>query len=226
MKNLNITGIFTHLSSADSLEEKDVEFTRKQINSFYNLLDKLKAGGVNIPKIHIQSSYGLLNYPELECDYVRMGIALYGVLSSPGDMTKLQLDLKPVLSLKARVILIREVKQGESVGYGRAFTATRDSLIGILPVGYADGVPRSLSCGNSYVLINGQYAPVVGRICMDQLAVDVTDIRGINIDSVATLIGKDGNEEITAQAAAGSADSITNELLSRMGRRLVIVRKK
>lgn len=226
MKNLKITGIFTHLSSADSLEEKDVEFTRKQINSFYNLLDRLKAGGVNIPKVHIQSSYGLLNYPELECDYVRTGIALYGVLSSPGDITKLRLDLKPVLSLKARVVLIREVKPGESVGYGRAFTAARDSLIGILPVGYADGVPRSLSCGNSYVLINGQHAPVVGRICMDQLAVDVTDIRGINIDSVATLIGKDGNEEITAQAAAGSADSITNELLSRMGRRLVIIRKK
>ena len=225
LKHIKVAGIFTHLCAADSLEENDVAFTNKQIGSFYKVLDWLKSSGLNIPKVHIQSSYGLLNYPELECDYIRVGVALYGVLSSTNDKTKLELDLRPVLSLKAKVVLIRKIKQGESVGYSRAFTATRDSLIAILPIGYADGFPRNLSCGNSYALIGGRQAPIVGKICMDQLAVDVTDIPNVKTGSIATLIGKDGKEEITAPMVAESAESITNELLSRMGHRLNIIRR-
>lgn len=225
MKHIKVSGIYTHLCAADSVDEKDIFFTNVQIESFYNLLNQLKEKGITIPKIHIQSSYGLLNYPELKCDYVRAGVSLYGVLSSPNDRTKLQLDLRPVLSLKSRVILLREIKKGDSVGYSRAFTATRDSLIAILPIGYADGFPRNLSCGNSYVLIGGRQAPIVGKICMDQLAVDVTDIPNVKTGSIATLIGKDGKEEITAPMVAESAESITNELLSRMGHRLNIIRR-
>ncbi len=222
MKRIKITGIFTHLCAADSLEEEDVRFTKAQIKSFYNLIDLLKENGITIPKLHIQSSYGLLNYPELRCDYVRVGIALYGVLSSPRDKTKLQLDLKPVLSLKSRIVLLRKIKKGDAVGYNRMFLAERDSLTGILPIGYADGYPRNLSCEKSYVLINGQKAPIVGKVCMDQLAVDVTDIPDIKVGAIVTLIGQDGNEEITAPMLAEKAESITNELLSRMGRRLAI----
>ena len=225
LENIEITGIFTHLCSADSRAEEDVDFTHKQIGEFYNSLDNLRKGGVRIPKVHIQSSYGLLNYPEIKSDYVRAGIALYGVLSSPNDETKLKLDLRPVLSLKARVVLLRKIRKGETVGYSRAFTASRDSLIAILPIGYADGFPRNLSCGNSYVLIGGRQAPIVGKICMDQLAVDVTDIPNVKTGSIATLIGKDGKEEITAPMVAESAESITNELLSRMGHRLNIIRR-
>lgn len=225
LKHIKVAGIFTHLCAADSLEENDVAFTNKQIGTFYKVLDWLKSSGLNIPKVHIQSSYGLLNYPELECDYIRVGVALYGVLSSTNDKAKLELDLRPVLSLKAKVVLIRKIKQGESVGYSRAFTATRDSLIAILPIGYADGFPRNLSCGNSYALIGGRQAPIVGKICMDQLAVDVTDIPNVKTGSIATLIGKDGKEEITAPMVAESAESITNELLSRMGHRLNIIRR-
>lgn len=225
MKHIKVSGIYTHLCAADSIDEKDIFFTNVQIESFYNLLNQLKEKGITIPKIHIQSSYGLLNYPELKCDYVRVGVSLYGVLSSPNDRTKLHLDLRPVLSLKSRVILLREIKKGESVGYSRSFVANRDSLIALLPVGYADGYPRNLSCGKSYVLINGHQAPVVGKICMDQLAVDVTDIPNVKTGSIATLIGKDGKEEITAPMVAESAESITNELLSRMGHRLNIIRR-
>jgi serine/alanine racemase len=225
MKHIKVSGIYTHLCAADSVDEKDIFFTNVQIESFYNLLNQLKEKGITIPKIHIQSSYGLLNYPELKCDYVRVGVSLYGVLSSPNDRTKLHLDLRPVLSLKSRVILLREIKKGESVGYSRSFVANRDSLIALLPVGYADGYPRNLSCGKSYVLINGHQAPVVGKICMDQLAVDVTDIPNVKTGSIATLIGKDGKEEITAPMVAESAESITNELLSRMGHRLNIIRR-
>lgn len=225
MKHIKVSGIYTHLCAADSIDEKDIFFTNVQIESFYNLLNQLKEKGITIPKIHIQSSYGLLNYPELKCDYVRVGVSLYGVLSSPNDRTKLHLDLRPVLSLKSRVILLREIKKGESFGYSRSFVANRDSLIALLPVGYADGYPRNLSCGKSYVLINGHQAPVVGKICMDQLAVDVTDIPNVKTGSIATLIGKDGKEEITAPMVAESAESITNELLSRMGHRLNIIRR-
>lgn len=225
MKHIKVSGIYTHLCAADSIDEKDIFFTNVQIESFYNLLNQLKEKGITIPKIHIQSSYGLLNYPELKCDYVRVGVSLYGVLSSPNDRTKLHLDLRPVLSLKSRVILLREIKKGESVGYSRSFVANRDSLIALLPVGYADGYPRNLSCGKSYVLIGGRQAPIVGKICMDQLAVDVTDIPNVKTGSIATLIGKDGKEEITAPMVAESAESITNELLSRMGHRLNIIRR-
>lgn len=225
LKNIEITGIFTHLCSADSRAEEDVDFTRKQIGKFYNSLDNLRKSGIRIPKVHIQSSYGLLNYPEIKSDYVRAGIALYGVLSSPNDETKLKLDLRPVLSLKARVVLLRKIRKGETVGYSRAFTASRDSLIAILPIGYADGFPRNLSCGKSIVLICGQKAPIIGKICMDQLAVDVTDISNIKIGSIATLIGKDENDEIAAPTVAENSESITNELLSRMGRRLNIIYK-
>lgn len=220
MKFIKVCGIYTHLCVSDSLEEKDVYYTNMQIRAFYKLLDSLKKKGITIPKIHIQSSYGLLNYPELQCDYVRAGVSLYGVLSSARDKTKLNLDLRPVLSLKAKIILLRKIKKGDSVGYGRSFVAERDSVIAILPVGYADGFPRNLSCGKSYVLINGKNAPVVGKICMDQLAVDVTDIDDVKVGMTATLIGRDGNEEIISPMVADASESISNELLSRMGQRL------
>lgn len=226
MKHIKVCGIYTHLSASDSLDYRDISFTNMQIKNFYKLLSSLKEKGIILPKIHIQSSYGLLNYPELKCDYVRAGIALYGVLSSPNDETKLHLELKPVLSLKSRVVLLRRIKKGDSVGYSRMYVAGRDSMIAILPIGYADGIPRSLSCGKSYVLIKGHKAPIVGRVCMDQLAVDVTDIPDIRVGATVTLIGRDGNEELSAPMVAESSESITNELLSQMGRRLGVVLKK
>lgn len=223
MKNMKVCGIYTHLCAADSLAEQDICFTNMQLEGFYKLLELLRERGIRIPKVHIQSSYGLLNYPHLKCDYVRAGVSLYGVLSSPNDKTRLRLDLRPVLSLKARVILLREVRADESVGYSRGFVAKRNSLIAMLSIGYGDGFPRNLSFGKGYVLINGYRAPIVGKICMDQLAVDVTEIPHVKVGMTATLIGKDGKEEISAPMVAENAESITNELLSGMGQRLSIV---
>ncbi len=225
LKYLNICGIFSHLCVADSKMAKDVEFTKKQIKDFYELLDVLTERGIKIPKIHIQSSYGFLNYPQLKCDYVRIGIALYGTLCSPNDTTKLQLDLRPVLSLKSRVVLIRKIQSGESVGYGRTFIADRDSIIAILPIGYADGLPRNLSCGKGHVIIHDCHVPIIGRICMDQLAVDVTDIPEVIVGDIATLIGKDNLSELSAPEVADNSGSITNELLSRMGTRLKVIKR-
>ncbi len=225
MKNIDVHGIYTHLCVSDSLEEDDVRFTSMQIERFYKLLHTIKERGIAIPKTHIQSSYGLLNYPELKCDYVRAGIAMYGVLSSPNDETKLHLNLKPVLSVKSRVVLLRSIKKGESAGYGRAFIAEKDSVLAMIPIGYADGLPRSLSCGRGAVLINGCRAPIAGRVCMDQLAVDVTDIPKVEIGADVTLIGADGEMSLKTPEIAGTCGSISNELLSRMGRRLNIVVK-
>lgn len=222
LKHIEICGIFTHLCSSDSLAQEDVAFTQSQIQHFYQVLQYLKRKGIKIPKTHIQSSYGLLNYPDLKCDYVRVGIALYGVLSSPADATRQHLDLRPVLSFQSQIILLRRVAKGESVGYGRAFKAQRESLIGVISAGYADGIPRNLSCGKGEVLVNGQLVPVVGRICMDQLIIDVTDVTALSVGDVVTLIGEGENGEISASQVAERTGSISNELLSRMGPRVKI----
>lgn len=225
LKNIHICGIYTHLSASQGLDMNNVKFTHTQILRFYGFLEMLLERGITIPKVHIQSSYGLLNYPQLKCDYARIGIALYGVHSSEEDITTLQLDLRPVLSLKSRISLIREVDSGESVGYDMKFVAGRDSRIALLPIGYADGLPRNLSCGKCNVLVHGYFVPIIGQICMDQLLIDITDIPDVRIGDIATLIGKDGENEIHAREIATNADSITNELLSRMGHRLKSVEK-
>lgn len=223
MKNIKVCGIYTHLSCSDSLKREDISFTEEQIARFYELIDILKRDNIVIPKLHIQSSYGLLNYPNLQCDYVRAGIALYGTLSSPNEDTLQKLNLRPVLSLKSRIILIRSINKGESVSYGRCFTAERDSRIAIVPVGYGDGFPRSLSCGNGTVQIRQQYAPIVGRICMDQLAVDITDVNEAAVGDTVILIGSDENDSLAAPEAAARSKSIANELLCRMGARLPVI---
>ena len=222
---LHVGGIFSHLCVSDSLDTQDVEFTHIQISRFYNLLEELSAKGIDIPKTHLQSSYGLLNYPELKCNFVRTGVALYGVHSSQDIQTKLQLDLRPVLSLKSRIVQIRTVSAGEAVGYGRRYITQKDTRLAIVPIGYADGIPRALSCKDFCVLIKGTLVPIVGRICMDQLAIDVSTVPDVAIGDEVTLIGQDGKREIKAVELAEETRSITNEILSRIGRRLRIVMK-
>lgn len=225
MKYLRVDGIFTHLCCAESLAEADVAFTREQIRRFYALLDQLRAEGLEIPCRHIQSSYGLLNYPELRCSYARIGIALYGADSEPGSTAVEQLGLRPVLSLKARVVLVRELPRGECIGYDRAFVTQRDSRLAILPIGYGDGLPRSLSCGRGRARIGGVTVPIVGKICMDQLAIDVTDVPGgVQVGDIATLV--DDRAPLLVAEVAEASGSIGNELLSRLGARLPIVEKR
>lgn len=214
-KHLKIDGIYTHLCCADSLEREDEAFTRLQISRFNELLQKLEQHQIPLPKTHIQSSYGVLNYPEACADYARIGLALYCALGS----TKQVINLKPVLSLKARVIHVNRIAAGESVGYGREFVTQKESLAATLAVGYADGVPRGLS-GQGEVLLHGCRTPMIGRICMDQMTVDVTDVPNVRRGDIATLIGCDGNEELSAMEVAERAGTIANDLLSRLGSRL------
>lgn len=215
-QNLKITGVFSHLSAPDSLETADIQFTYRQIQNFYALINQLRARQIHIPKIHLQSSFGVIHYPGLRCDYARVGIALYGSTGTPDAGVRSVLDLRPVLALKSRVALVRTIEAGESVGYGRAFIATEAMRIAVVSIGYADGFPRNLSNGKGHALIHGTRAPVIGRICMDQLIVDVTHIPATKKGDIVTLIGKDGTEEITVEEAAARAGTIANELLSRL----------
>ncbi len=219
-KNLVIDGMFTHLCAADSMEQSFSEYTNAQIMLFYSVVNRIEAEGLKCPKLHIQSSYGVMNYPELKCDYARVGIALYGLLSTKEDTEKCSADLRPVLSVKARISVVKNLSAGEFVGYGMAFSAPCDMTIAILSIGYADGIPRSLSCGRGSVLIAGRKVPIVGRICMDQMSVDVTGILNVRQNDVAIIIGEYGEEQITIGEVAEQSNTISNEILSRLGGRL------
>ena len=220
LKNLQIEGIYTHLCADETKDAADQAYTKRQAALFYRIADRLEAQGFTGLKTHLLASYGLINYPELGGDYVRVGIALYGVLSDRKVGENHPAGLVPVLSLKARIAVVKDLYQGESVGYGLDYTADKDRRIAVLSIGYADGLPRSLSGGRGRVLIHGQCAPVIGRICMDQTIVDITGIEGVKAGESAVLIGRSGKEEITAYELAEGAGTITNEILSRLGERL------
>ena len=219
LPDLRVTGLFSHLCVSDGLTDAEEKYTREQIQRFDQAADYLHKKSIRGFKCHIQGSYGLLNYPEYSYDLSRPGIALYGCLSSADDRVRASVSLKPVLSLKARAASIKELPAGESAGYGLTYTADSTRRIAIVSVGYADGIPRSLSnCGEA--LVRGRKIPVIGRICMDQLTLDVTDVPGILPGDEVVLIGSSGECRLTAEDMAGKAGTITNELLSRLGGRL------
>lgn len=220
MKNLIIDGMYTHLSADDTSNKSDQEFTYHQAEEFYRVVEELKSSGIPCPKLHLQASYGVLNYPELSGDYARIGIVLYGILSTKADTEPWKKELKPVLSLKARIASVRMIQAGESAGYGNPFIAEKPMKIATLAIGYADGLPRALSNGNGAVLIHGKKAPILGRICMDQTLVDVSGIKDVQAGDVAVLIGESENCEISACDIAEQTGTITNEVLSRLGKRL------
>ncbi len=220
LPHLRVTGMFTHLCVSDSLESSDVDFSKQQLERFFSLAEELKRRGIDPGALHTQSSYGITNYPDGRCAYGRAGVALYGVKSDKHDGVREWPDLRPALSLKARIGLVREVPAGDTVGYGREFTASRPSKLAVLPIGYGDGVFRCAMHGGAEAIVRGVRCPIVARICMDQLCLDVTDVPGVTRGDIATFIGSDGNETITCEEFAAKCGTITNEVLSRMGKRL------
>ena len=220
LDGLRFDGVFTHLCCAESAAEQDIAFTRLQLERFDTLTRRLGAAGFGALKTHALNSGGILAYPEGAGDFARAGIALYGVLGTAEDTRRLGPDLRPVLSLRARIAAVKTVPAGEGAGYGLAFHAGRESTLAVLTVGYADGLPRCLSGGVGRVLVNGRSAPIAGRICMDQTLVDVTGIPGVSPGGAATLIGCDGDECISVFELSEKSGSITNEILSRLSARL------
>ena len=219
LPGLRVRGVFSHLCTADSLAAQDVEFALCQQQAFFEALEQLHAAGCRPRQTHLQASYGLLNMPAAPCTMARVGIALYGVYSDDAPV-QAPLDVWPALSLKARVTSVRRLAPGEGAGYGRAFTAARPTLLAAVSIGYADGLPRDYGLRGGQALVRGVAVPVAGRLCMDQLLLDVTGCAGVQPGDVVTLIGRDGAACITAQQAAAWCGTITNELLARLSPRL------
>ncbi|CAH8770348.1 serine racemase VanT catalytic subunit [Paenibacillus dendritiformis] len=218
LRNVRVTGTFTHLSSCDSPAEADIAFTNAQIKRFRQTIDQIKAAGLDPGTLHMQSSYGVVNYPGLHCGMARPGIALFGLLGTERDQAPI--DLRPALSWRARVTLVKQMQADEPVGYGRNYKTRTGSVIATVSIGYADGVPRVLAEKGGAVLIRGQRAPIAGNICMDQFMVDVTHIGGVQEGDTVTLIGQDGEASITAGEMARRCGTITNEIVSRIGQRV------
>ncbi len=223
LPKLEVTGIFSHLCVSDGNKEEDKKFTKEQIDHYFEVIDEIKKMGYNPGNTHIQASYGILNYPNLPCDYARPGVILYGIYSQDGDVLQTHIDLQPILELKARVMSVRRIDNGDSVGYGRTFFAKEKMKIATVAIGYADGYPRSLSGKDTKVWVNGTYGTIIGRVCMDQLIITVPEETPLEAGDIVTLIGKE--EEIRVERLAEKAGTITNEILSGLGRRLPILIK-
>lgn len=219
-KNINITGTFTHFASSDSLQAEDIAYTLNQNSLFRQLIYKLKNIGINPGKLHTQSSSAILNYSMFEYDYVRPGMLLLGIPS--GEIVKdgRFTGLKPVLQLKTKVTLVKEIAKGCSVSYGRNYKATKPSIIASLSIGYGDGYPRILSNKHMKVLVRGQFAEIAGNICMDQMMIDVTHIPDVKEGDTVTLIGSDGDFFISINEIAEKAHTINNEIAVNINSRV------
>lgn len=216
LPNIIIEGLFTHFATAD---EKNREYTNTQFERFMSICCELQRIGIHIPVKHCANSAAIIEYPEMHLDMVRPGIILYGMYPSD-DVNKAKIDLKPAMTLKANVIMVKEVEKNTSISYGRIFTTGRTSKIATIPIGYADGFNRMLS-NKGKVLINGEFAPVVGRVCMDQCMVDITDIgSSVEVGDEVVLIGAQGQNNITAEDVAQTIGMINYELVCIVGKRI------
>jgi len=211
-----IEGIFTHFASAD---EADRSYTYMQFERFMSICSELGRIGVYIPIKHVANSAAIIEYPEMHLDMVRPGIILYGMYPS-NEVDHAKIDLKPAMTLKANVIYVKDVEPNTCISYGRTFVTSRTSRIATIPIGYADGYTRLLS-NKANVLINGELAPVVGRICMDQCMVDVTDLKNeVSVGDEVVLFGKQGDRQIRIEDIANTIGTINYEIACIIGKRI------
>jgi len=205
--SLRVEGLMTHLADTDATNS---DATEEQLRRFRDALKIILKGGFHVPLIHVSNSCGAVRFPSAHFSLVRPGIMLYGYHTLPSTVETP--DLRPVLSLKTRVAQLRTIQPGETVSYNRTFTARRPTRIAVLPIGYANGLSRQLS-NRGAVLIRGQRAPIAGLVCMDMVMVDVTEIPGTAVGDETILIGRQGNDEITASEIAKWTDTIPYEVL-------------
>lgn len=214
LPNIEAEGLFSHFATAD---ETDLTKALAQREKYKKFVEMLENRGIQIPIKHLNNSAGIMNFDEY-FDMCRMGIILYGLYPSE-EVDKSLLDIKPVMSWLTHISHIKTLEAGREVSYGGTFKTTEPRVIATIPVGYADGYPRCLS-NKGRVIINGQYAPIVGRVCMDQFMVDVTDVDGAELDSIVTLAGKDGDAELSMEEVSNAAYSFNYELPCRVARRV------
>ena len=215
LPNVEMEGIFTHFAKAD---ETDKTFTEKQLREFMKMAERLAENGVRFAYEHCANSAAIIDIKEANFDLVRAGISTYGLYPSE-EVNKENVKLKPTMALKSHVAFVKEIHEGTPISYGGTFVSEKKMRIATIPVGYADGYPRSLS-NKGWVLIRGKKAPIVGRICMDQFMVDVTDIDGVSFGDTVTLIGRDGNETITVEELGELSGRFNYEFVCDLGKRI------
>ena len=214
LEGLSMEGVFSHLALAD---EPENPFTDEQIERFHQVLPRIRQAGFAPTYTHISNSAALFTRDVPECNLVRPGIVLYGGL--PSDYFAQRLDLKPVMSVRTAVAQLKTVPAGTGVSYGHRFRADRETVLATIPVGYADGYRRHLS-GRGDVLIRGRRASVAGTVCMDWTLIDVTDIPGVRVGDVVTLLGTDGGERVSAEEWAQKIGTIPYEVFCGIGKRV------
>lgn len=224
LPGLEIEGIFTHFATAD---EADKTKTYHQMTLFREYAGRIEHTlGISIPMKHCSNSAGIAEIPEANMDAVRAGIILYGLWPSDEVQADETIQLKPLLSLKSRVVYVKMVPKGQEISYGGTYTTTRDTRVATICIGYGDGYPRSLS-NRGYVLIKGRQAPILGRVCMDQFMIDVTDIDSpVRVGDPVTLIGRDGDACITMERLGALSGRFNYELACDIGKRIPRVYKR
>ncbi|HJA13440.1 MAG TPA: alanine racemase [Candidatus Mediterraneibacter merdipullorum] len=221
LPNVELEGMFTHFAKAD---ETDKTYTLMQHERFLEMIKLTKERGVTITYYDCDNSAGIIDFPDMKHDLARAGIAMYGMYPS-GDVDKSAVDLRPALTLTSHVSFVKEIEPGTAVSYGGTFVAEKKMRVATIPVGYGDGYPRSLS-NKGDVLIRGRRAKIIGRICMDQFMVDVTDIPDTGFMDTVTLIGRDGDECITVEELAALSGRFHYEFVCCLGRRIPRVYKR
>jgi alanine racemase len=220
LEGIKIEGAFTHFSRADMTDDESVEFTKNQYKKFEKIVSKLK-NEIKTPLVcHSANSAGAFKYPEFQMDMVRAGIVLYGLAPNPDDSQSYS-DIKPAMQLKTVISHIKEVEAGAAISYGGTFVADKKMRIATVPCGYADGYLRSFGAG--YVLVCGKRAKIVGRVCMDQMMIDVTDIPEAKLLGTVTLMGKSGDEYISADDLAKLDESINYQVVCGVTKRVIRV---
>ncbi|MDO8589085.1 MAG: alanine racemase [Armatimonadota bacterium] len=209
-----VEGIFTHFPSAD---EEDRGFTCRQIEDFRSLLARLEERGLRPPLAHAANSGAVLDYPDSYLDMVRAGLIMYGCY--PSDCASRSIAIAPALTFKTHVVFVKEIDKDDSVSYGRTFKAARKTRVATIPVGYADGFSRRLS-NRGQVLLRGRRVPVIGRVCMDQTMLDVSEVPEARVGDEVILYGSQGNETVSVEDIARMIGTAPHDVLCAIGQRV------
>lgn len=215
LPGLIIEGLFTHFARAD---EKTIKAAREPFERYMSFVKMLEKRGVEIPVKHVSNSASIISFPEANLDMVRSGITTYGLYPSE-EVPKDVMKLRPAMEWKARISYVKQVEPGASISYGGTFTAKEPMLVATVPVGYADGMKRALS-GKGRVLVHGEYAPILGRVCMDQFMIDVTHIPEVKIGDWVTIWGRDGERNIPVEEIAELSHSFNYEFVCSVTNRV------
>ena len=222
MPNLIVEGIFSHLATAPQIS--DTRYCDDQFDKFCKLLDRLEQKGVKIPIRHISNSGATILFPRMQLDMVRPGTAIYGLYPGPELQEMPDVPMCPGMEIKAKLAHVKPVPAGTRVSYSGSFETKRTSVLGVVPLGYVDGVFRNLA-NRGWVLVHGQRCPMVGNICMDQFVIDITDIADPRVGDEVVLIGRQGDEFISAEEVGEWAGTISIEVLCGLGKRMPMIFK-